>query len=120
MSVESAQTAWAAGLFEGEGTIVDVAAPLLALVIGAGPAGAESKLFFGFADQLGVYLGAINSVIPIETIPSSAVMLARPASDVRVVTDGGGKVTLSGGGQQQMSVWIPGYEPPPNTILAID
>jgi macrolide transport system ATP-binding/permease protein len=29
-------------------------------------------------------------------------------------------VPLSGGGQQQMSVWIPGYEPPPNTVLAID
>lgn len=29
-------------------------------------------------------------------------------------------VPLSGGGQQQISVKIPGYEPPPDTILAID
>jgi predicted permease len=29
-------------------------------------------------------------------------------------------VPLSGGGQQQISVQIPGYEPPPDTILAID
>ena len=29
-------------------------------------------------------------------------------------------VPLSGGGQQQIAVQIPGYEPPPDTILAID